>query len=123
MFLQIPYLFIRFYIEAKLHTDLKTELTKLFSCLVADKHVKRLINLMVMVQSIPFSVPPDIMATLCRHLYTLNPDYANIHPGLFSSYLPNVGPRMTEEDLQVRIDHIFKKDHIYFSLGEGMKVW
>jgi len=93
----------RFYIEAKLHTDLKTELTKLFSCLVADKHVKRLVNLMVMVQSIPFSVPPDIMATLCRHLYTLNPDYANIHPGLFSSYLPNVGPRMTEEDLQAQM--------------------
>ena len=41
----------RFYIEAKLHTDLKTELTKLFSSLVADKHVTRLVNLMVSAQS------------------------------------------------------------------------
>ena len=41
------------------------------------------------------------MSTLCKHLYTLNPDYSAIQPGLFSAYLPNVGPRMTEEDLQV----------------------
>ena len=34
----------RFYIEAKLHTDLKTELIKIFSCLVADPHVARLIR-------------------------------------------------------------------------------
>ena len=96
----------RFYIEAKLHTDLKTELTKLFSSLVADKHVTRLVNLMVTARSQPFSVPPATMATLCRHLYTLNPDYSAIQPGLFSSYLPNVGPRMTEEDLQVTKDHV-----------------
>jgi len=94
----------RFYIEAKLHTDLKTELTKLFSSLVADKHVTRLVNLMVTARSQPFSVPPATMATLCRHLYTLNPDYSAIQPGLFSSYLPNVGPRMTEEDLQAQME-------------------
>ena len=93
----------RFYIEAKLQTDLKTELTRVFSSLVADKHVTRLVNLMVSAQSRPFSVPPATMATLCKHLYTLNPDYSAIQPGLFSAYLPNVGPRMTEEDLQVTI--------------------
>merc|ERR1719384_3096008 len=52
----------RFYIEAKLHTDLKTELTKLFSSLVADKHVTRLVNLMVSAQSRPFSVHPEVMS-------------------------------------------------------------
>ena len=93
----------RFYIEAKLGTDLKTELTRVFSSLVADKHVTRLVNLMVSAQSRPFSVPPATMSTLCKHLYTLNPDYSAIQPGLFSAYLPNVGPRMTEEDLQVTI--------------------
>ena len=97
----IQLLLFRFYIEAKLHTDLKTELTKLFSSLVADKHVTRLVNLMVSARSQPFSVPPATMATLCRHLHTLNPEYSTIQPDLFSSYLPNVGPRMTEEDLQV----------------------
>lgn len=94
----------RFYIEAKLHTDLKTELTKLFSSLVADKHVTRLVNLMVTARSRPFSVPPATMASLCKHLYALNPDYSAIQPSLFSSYLPNVGPRMTEDDLQAQIN-------------------
>ena len=46
----------RFYIEAKLHTDLKTELTKVFSSLVADKHVARLVPLMARAQAQPFSV-------------------------------------------------------------------
>jgi len=94
----------RFYIEAKLGTDLKTELTRVFSSLVADKHVARLVQLMVSAQSRPFSVPPSTMSTLCKHLYTLNPDYSAIQPALFAAYLPNVGPRMTEEDLQAQIN-------------------
>ena len=68
---------------------------------MADKHVTRLVNLMVTARSRPFSVPPATMASLCKHLYALNPDYSAIQPSLFSSYLPNVGPRMTEDDLQV----------------------
>merc|ERR1712059_223629 len=32
----------RFYIESKLHTDLRTELIKIFSSLVSDQHVTRL---------------------------------------------------------------------------------
>ena len=56
---------------------------------------------MVTARSRPFSVPPATMASLCKHLYALNPDYSAIQPSLFSSYLPNVGPRMTEDDLQV----------------------
>jgi len=94
----------RFYIEAKLHTDLKTELVKLFSSLVADKHVSRLVNLMSAAQSRPFSVPPATMASLCKHLVTLNPEYTSIQPQLFSTYLPNVLPRMTEDDLQAQIN-------------------
>jgi len=93
----------RFYIEAKLHTDLNTELTRLFKDLVADKHVRRVVNLMVLARSQPFSVPPAVMAELCRKLHKLNPEYNTIQPGLFSSYIPNVGPRMTEEDLQAQM--------------------
>ena len=91
----------RFYIEAKLHTDLKTELLKVFTSIVADQHVSRLIPLMVTAQSKPFCIPPAVMSTMCKHLYQLNPDYTVIEPKLFSSYLPNVLPQMTEEDLQV----------------------
>ena len=122
----------RFYIEAKLHTDLKTELTKIFSSLVADKHVARLVLLMAKAQALPFSVRlyyypfvkvkklcqtlnqvkmyiilqvhPEVMATLCKHLYTLNPEYTEINPSLFSSFLPNIMPKMTEEDLQAQMD-------------------
>ena len=91
----------RFYIEAKLHTDLKSELIKVFTSLVADQHVSRLIPLMVTAQSKPFCIPPSVMSTMCKHLYQLNPEYTVIEPRLFSSYLPNVLPQMTEEDLQV----------------------
>jgi len=94
----------RFYIEAKLHTDLKTELLKVFTSIVADQHVSRLIPLMVTAQAKPFCIPPPIMSTMCKHLYQLNPDYTVIEPKLFSSYLPNVLPQMTEEDLQAQKD-------------------
>merc|ERR1719228_1022165 len=80
----------RFYIEAKLRTDLKTELIKVFSSLVSDQHVARLIPLMVTAQSQPFSIPPAVMSTMCRHLNQLNPQYTNIEPKLFSNYLPNI---------------------------------
>ena len=105
----------RFYIEAKLGTDLKTELTRVFSSLVADKHVARLVQLMVSAQSRPFSVPPSTMSTLCKHLYTLNPDYSAIQPALFAAYLPNVGPRMTEEDLQVNVAILHNSSNIFNS--------
>jgi hypothetical protein len=59
----------RFYIESKLHTDLRTELVKAFSSLVSDRHVARLIPLMAAAQATPFAVPPPTMATMCKHLY------------------------------------------------------
>jgi len=94
----------RFYIEAKLHTDLRSELIKVFTSLVSDQHVNRLIPLMVTAQSTPFCIPPAVMSTMCKHLYQLNPEYTRIEPRLFSSYLPNVLPQMTEEDLQAQQD-------------------
>ena len=62
-------IFSRSYIEAKLHTDLKTELVKLFFSLVADKNVA-----------------PATMASLCKHLATINPAFRAILPIVFYQY-------------------------------------
>jgi len=92
----------RFYIQSKLNTDLKSELIKIFSSLVSDQHVGRLIPLMVSAQAQPFQILPAVMSTMCKRLYQLNPDYIMVEPKLFSSYLPNVLPQMREEDLQTQ---------------------
>jgi len=34
----------------------------------------------------------------------LNPEYISVQPKLFSSYLPNVLPQMTEEDLAAQME-------------------
>ena len=53
----------RRYIWAELHTDLRTELVKLFFNLVADKNVA-----------------PATMASLFKHLATINPAFRAILP-------------------------------------------
>jgi len=92
----------RFYIVLKLNTDLKTELLKIFSGLVSDPHITRLIPLMRSAQETPFQIPPGVMSTMCKRLYQLNPDYINMEAKLFSNFLPNVLPQMREEDLQTQ---------------------
>jgi hypothetical protein len=94
----------RNYIETKLKTSLQSELMKIFSSSYTDLHVKRLLPLMAEAQSRPFSVQPVKMATICKQLYQLNPGYIGLHPALFLHYLPNIGPAMTEQDLQVQKD-------------------
>ena len=44
------------------------------------------------------------MSTLCRHLYTLNHEYSEIDPNLFSSFLPNILPKMREDDLLAQME-------------------
>ena len=73
------------YIKAKLHTDLKIELRNLYTSLVADSHMTRLIRL-IEGAIVAASVPSSTLATLCHHLYELDPAHFNIHPGLFSSF-------------------------------------
>jgi len=90
----------RFYIEKKLMTTLHTELLKIFSSMFSDLHVKRLIPLMVQAQSQPFSIHPEMMASICKHLYQLNSEYSRLNPALFQLYLPNIGPAMTEDDIE-----------------------
>jgi len=92
----------RFYIQSKLNTDLRSELIKIFSNLVSDPLMHKLVPLMVQAQARPFLIPPDVMSTMCKRLYQLNPDYSHMEPRLFSNYLPNVLPQMREEDLQTQ---------------------
>lgn len=92
----------RFYIETKLQTDLKKELLKVFSAMVADQHVRRLLALMTEAQARPFTVEPQVMAAICTHLHQLNADYAHLSPTVFARFLPNVLPPMTEDDLQAQ---------------------
>jgi hypothetical protein len=94
----------RFYIETKLHTDLKSELLKVFSALVSDQHIRRLLPLLNEARSRPFMIAPAVMSTMCKHLYQLNPEYAQMEPKLFSNFLPNILPPMTEEDIQVNLN-------------------
>lgn len=93
----------RFYIETKLKTTLQDELLKVFSSMLSDVHIKRLIPLMAEAQSKPFSIRPDLMATICKYLHQLNSEYSRLHPSLFQHYLPNVGPAMTEADIERQI--------------------
>jgi len=90
----------RFYIETKLNTTLRSELLRVFSSMFSDIHVERLIPLMTNAQTRPFSVHPERMASICKYLFQLNPEYCKLQPSLFQHYLPNVGPAMTEEDLE-----------------------
>ncbi|XP_023339768.1 CDK2-associated and cullin domain-containing protein 1-like [Eurytemora carolleeae] len=90
----------RNYIETKLKTSLQEELMKIFSSMYTDLHVNRLLPLMAEAQSKPFSVQPVKMATICKQLHLLNPAYTSLHPDIFLQYLPNIGPAMTEQDLQ-----------------------
>lgn len=92
----------RFYIEAKLQTDLRRELLKIFSAMLSDQHVRRLLALMSEAQGRPFAVEPQVMASLCTHLHQLNPEYAQLSPAVFSRFLPNVLPPMTAEDIQAQ---------------------
>jgi len=90
----------RFYIETRLKTDLNVELQKLFVNFVADKHVPRLIPLLVEANANPFSVSPPTMANLIKNLFKLKPEFAELRPQLFAKYIPNVLPPCREEDLE-----------------------
>eukprot|EP00088_Acartia_fossae_P026426 TRINITY_DN27250_c0_g1_i2.p1 TRINITY_DN27250_c0_g1~~TRINITY_DN27250_c0_g1_i2.p1 ORF type:complete len:255 (-),score=49.49 TRINITY_DN27250_c0_g1_i2:108-872(-) len=90
----------RFYLETKMNTNLKSELLKLFTIGFTDVHIKTLIPRMLEAQSKPFSIHPETMAGICKYLNLLNPSYGRQYPNLFQHYLPNIGPQMTEDDLE-----------------------
>lgn len=87
------------YVESKLKKDLSFELKNLFIQIVAERHIAKLIPLLVDANSKSFSVPPEIMSNLIRNLYNLKPDYAKLRPNLFARYIPNVLEPCRIEDL------------------------
>ncbi|KAL9982748.1 hypothetical protein ACROYT_G004841 [Oculina patagonica] len=80
----------RFYVTPKLHTDLKTELWKLFTDLVADNAF--LFGVIEEVSSKPFGVDPHIMMSIIKGLYSLKPEFSMRNPVLFARFIPNILP-------------------------------
>lgn len=117
----------RFYLETKLNTNLQTELLKLFTIGFTDVHIKRLIPMMLDAMSKPFAIHPETMSGICRLLAQLNPGYSSQHPLLFQHYLPNIGPQMTEDDLdrqrqeERRVQEELRKQGWGSIQGSGMK--
>ncbi|XP_020624518.1 CDK2-associated and cullin domain-containing protein 1-like [Orbicella faveolata] len=80
----------RFYVIPKLHTDLKTELWKLFTNLVADNTL--LFEVIEQVSSRPFGVDPQVMMSIIKGLYSLKPEFSTRNPVLFARFIPNLLP-------------------------------
>jgi len=89
----------RYYVAAKLNTDLDVELRKLFVSHVADAHISHLLPLLVEASAKPFAVPPPTMARLVTGLHGLKAEYASLRPQLFSRYLPNILPPCQADQL------------------------
>ncbi|KAJ8359954.1 hypothetical protein SKAU_G00164790 [Synaphobranchus kaupii] len=97
----------KFYIETKLNRDLRDDLVRLFTDHVADKHVDTLMPLLLKAQSTPFQITPSTMASVVRGLYSLRPDWVQLAPALFSSFIPQIHPPVLQSELQ----HYAAQDH------------
>lgn len=92
----------RFYIEGKLHTDLRTELMKLFAEHVSNALVPRLLPLLEEANHQPFRVAPNVMQAIVQNLHSLDPAYAQLAPDLFSRHLIGITAPMSEDDLEAQ---------------------
>uniref|UniRef100_A0A3P9N307 CDK2 associated cullin domain 1 n=1 Tax=Poecilia reticulata TaxID=8081 RepID=A0A3P9N307_POERE len=89
----------KFYIESKLNRDLKEDLMKLFADHVAEEHLRKLMPLLIKAHSMPFQVHPSTMASVVKGLYSLRPEWAQLAPALFSSFIPQIHPPAVESQL------------------------
>lgn len=88
--------FNKFYIESKLNRDLREDLMRLFAVHVAEKHIDRLMPLLIEAHSMPFQVQPSTMANVVKGLYSLRPEWAQLAPLLFSGFIPQINPPAVE---------------------------
>ncbi|MEQ2262828.1 CDK2-associated and cullin domain-containing protein 1, partial [Xenotaenia resolanae] len=95
----------KFYIESKLNRDMKEDLMKLFADHVAEKHLSKLMPLLIKAHSMPFQVQPSTMASVVKGLYSLRPEWAQLAPALFSSFIPQIHPAAVESRLPDYADH------------------
>ncbi|XP_070697133.1 CDK2-associated and cullin domain-containing protein 1 [Pempheris klunzingeri] len=86
----------KFYIESKLNRDLREDLMKLFADHVAEKHVNTLMPLLIKAHAMPFQVQPSTMASVVKGLYSLQPEWAQLAPALFSGFIPQINPPAVE---------------------------
>ncbi|XP_054877767.1 CDK2-associated and cullin domain-containing protein 1 isoform X2 [Poeciliopsis prolifica] len=89
----------KFYIESKLNRDLKEDLMKLFADHVAEEHLSKLMPLLIKAHSMPFQVQPSTMASVVKGLHSLRPEWAQLAPALFSSFIPQIHPPAVESQL------------------------
>uniref|UniRef100_T1ISH3 Cullin N-terminal domain-containing protein n=1 Tax=Strigamia maritima TaxID=126957 RepID=T1ISH3_STRMM len=89
----------RFYVENKLHSDLKVELLRVFTNIVIESHFEKLNTMLREAQAKPFEVSPAVMATIIKGLYSFKPEIAQKNPILFARFIPNISPPMAECDL------------------------
>ncbi|XP_006816026.1 CDK2-associated and cullin domain-containing protein 1-like [Saccoglossus kowalevskii] len=94
----------RFYVATKLNTDLKDELSHLYTVYVADKHVTGLFTLLEEAQHKPFTVSPPTMANIIKGLHHLKPAYAQLKPYLFAKFIPNILPPAQEDLLEQYVE-------------------
>lgn len=80
----------RFYVTPKLQTDLNKELCRIFTSIVADNGI--LFALIEEVSSRPFGVDPQILMSIVKGLYSLNPEFSRRNPVLFARFIPNLLP-------------------------------
>ncbi|XP_071793793.1 CDK2-associated and cullin domain-containing protein 1-like isoform X2 [Asterias amurensis] len=88
----------RFYITQKLRTELRPELEKLFLQHLNTTIYHALVQLHE-AQEKPFSVDPSIASDIVHGLFSFNPDYADLHPGLFAKYIPSILPPCLIENI------------------------
>ncbi|XP_054655597.1 CDK2-associated and cullin domain-containing protein 1 [Dunckerocampus dactyliophorus] len=86
----------KFYIESKLNRDLRQELMNLFADHVAEEHVNKLMPLLIKAHAMPFEVQPSTMASVVTGLHSLRPEWAQLAPALFSSFIPQINPLAVE---------------------------
>ena len=66
-------------------TNLKSEIMNVVNQEVTDKYIMKVLDLMVSTKSCQHH--NTMKESLCKHLFTLNPDYYDLKPKLFSTFL------------------------------------
>ncbi|XP_074615672.1 CDK2-associated and cullin domain-containing protein 1-like [Acropora palmata] len=80
----------RFYVKTKLQSDLNKELFRIFTNIVTDNVT--LFDIMEEVASRPFAVDPQMLMSIVKGLYSLNPEFSRHNPELFARFIPNLLP-------------------------------
>ncbi|KAK8377910.1 hypothetical protein O3P69_014091 [Scylla paramamosain] len=93
------------YVSTKLSSNLRTELQSLFCRTVIDPIIDKLVAIVKQTnETKPFSVAPQVMASVIKNLHKLNPNYSQKYPQVFAGYIPGVLPAMREHELSSYID-------------------